>query len=81
VLAVQGADFMFGGMVTALDMRLGILVLTSSTDHKSYEIALDPSLIPSDDSLRPGADVTVVSRFDGSKYKAKTVTVNRQEKE
>jgi len=81
VLAVQGADFMFGGMVTALDMRLGILVLTSSTDHKSYEIALDPSLIPSDDSLHPGVNVTVVSRFDGSKYKAKTVTVNRQEKE
>ena len=80
VLAVQGADFMFGGTVTALDMRLGILVLTSSTDHKSYEIALDPSLIPSDDSLHPGVDVTVVSRFDGNKYKAKSVTVNPQTK-
>jgi Domain of unknown function (DUF5666) len=78
VLAVQGADFMFGGTVTALDLRLGILVLTSSTDHKSYEIALDPSLIPADDSLHPGVDVTVVSRFDGNKYQAKTVTVNRQ---
>jgi hypothetical protein len=81
VLAVQGADFMFGGTVTALDLRLGILVLTSSTDHKTYEIALDPSLIPADDSLRPGANVTVVSRFEGDKYKAKTVTVNRQERE
>ncbi len=76
ILAVPGASFTFAGTVTAVDLRLGILVLDSSVDHKTYEVSMDPSLIPADDSLRPGADVTVVSRFDGSKYVARTVTVN-----
>jgi hypothetical protein len=76
ILAVPGASFTFAGTVTAVDRRLGILVLDSSVDHKTYEVALDASLIPADDSLRPGADVTVLSRFDGRKYVARTVTVN-----
>ena len=78
VLAVSGASFTFAGTVTAIDLRLGLLVLTSSTDHKTYEISIDPSAVPVDDSMRPGSDVTVLSRFDGSRYVARTVTVNSQ---
>lgn len=76
VLAVRGASFTFAGVVTAVDLRLGLLVLTSVTDHKTYEISLDSSLLPVDDSVRPGADVTVLSRFDGNRYVARSVTVN-----
>jgi hypothetical protein len=76
ILAVPGASFTFAGTVTAVDLRLGLLVLDSSVDHKTYEVSLDPSLIPADDSLRPGVDVTVLSRFDGRKYVARTVTMN-----
>lgn len=78
VLAVPGARFTFVGTITAVDLRLGLLVLTSSIDHKTYELSLEPSLATVDDSLRPGADITVLARFDGSRYVAHTVTINSQ---
>lgn len=76
ILAVPGADFTFAGQVTALDLRIGLLVLTSLTDHKSYEIYLDPSVVSFDERLHPGAEVTTVATFDGSRYAARTLTVN-----
>ena len=75
VLAVPGASFTFGGIVTAVDLRLGLIVLTSSSDHKSYEIYLDPSVTIADD-VRPSADITVLTRFQDNKYVARSVTVN-----
>jgi len=76
ILAVPGTSFTFGGVVTSLDLRIGLLVLTSVTDHKTYEIYLDPSAIAVDDQLRPGVDVTAVAKFDGSRYVARSLTVN-----
>ena len=76
VLATPGESFTFAGQVTAIDLRLGLLVLTSSTDHKTYEIYLDPSVVGVDDNLRPPADVTVLTRFQGNRYVARSVTVN-----
>ncbi|MGD1023383.1 MAG: DUF5666 domain-containing protein [Candidatus Sulfotelmatobacter sp.] len=78
ILAVPGTDFTFAGQVTALDLRIGLLVLTSVTDHKTYEIYLDPSVITFDERLHPGAEVTSVANFDGSRYVARTLTVNSQ---
>jgi hypothetical protein len=78
VLAVPGSNFTFAGQITALDLRTGLLVLTSTTDHKTYEIYLDPTLVPIDDSLRQGADVTVFTRFEGNRYVARIVTVNNR---
>jgi hypothetical protein len=79
VLAVPGASFTFAGRVTAIDLRLGLLVLTSSTDGKTYEIHLDSPDVKVDDSLRPAADVTVLARFDGNRYVARSVTVNARQ--
>jgi hypothetical protein len=76
ILAVPGTDFTFGGTVTSLDLHIGLLVLNSSSDHKTYEIYLDPSVISVDDQLRPGADVTTVAKFDGTRYVARSLTVN-----
>ncbi len=76
ILAVPGSDFTFAGQITGLDLRIGLLVLTSVTDHKTYEIYLDPSVITFDERLRPGAEVTTVAEFDGSRYVARTLTVN-----
>lgn len=76
VLASAGATFTFVGQVTAIDLRLGLLALTSSTDHKTYEIYLDPSQPVVDDNLRPNTSVTVLTRFEGSKYVARSITVN-----
>lgn len=75
ILAVPGSDFTFAGQITGLDLRIGLLVLTSVTDHKTYEIYLDPSVITFDERLRPGAEVTTVAEFDGSRYVARTLTV------
>jgi hypothetical protein len=76
ILAVPGSDFTFSGQVTSLDLHIGLLVLNSVSDHQTYEIYLDPSAVSVDDTLRPGADVTTVANFDGTRYTAKSLTVN-----
>jgi hypothetical protein len=76
ILAVPGTDFTFAGVVTSLDLHIGLLVLTSATDRKTYEIYLDPAVITVDDGLHAGANITTVARFDGSHYVARTLTVN-----
>ena len=64
------------GRVEAVNLRDGILVLTSSTDHKTYEISIDPSLLPDDNSVQEEANVTVEAQYDGSRYVARKLTVN-----
>jgi len=75
ILAVPGASFTFAGRVESLDLRLGLLVIASVTDHKTYEIHLDPSLIEVEDNLRPGVEVTAVTNFDGSNYVARSLSI------
>jgi hypothetical protein len=76
VLAVPGSSFTFAGEVINLDLRTGLLVLTSSTDRKTYEIYLEQATGTVDDNLRQGAQVSVVARFDGDRYVARSVTVS-----
>jgi hypothetical protein len=76
ILAVPGTDFTFAGEVISLDLHIHLLVLKSVTDNKTYEIYLDPSAITIDDRLRTGADVLTVANFDGSRYVARSLTVN-----
>jgi hypothetical protein len=78
VLAVPGTSFTFTGRVTTLDLRLGLLVISSSTDRKTYEVYFDPAVPGIDNNLRTAADVTVLARFDGNRYVARSVTVNSQ---
>jgi hypothetical protein len=78
VLAVPGSTFTFGGRVTGLDLRLGLLVLTSSSDGKTYEVYLDPAVVAVNDKLHEASDVSVVTRFDGNRYVAQSLTVNSQ---
>lgn len=76
ILAVPGGSFTFAGTVTAINLRLGIIVIHSSTDNKTYEIYVDPAVMPADNVLQEASDVTILARFDGSRYVARTVTVN-----
>lgn len=76
VLATPGTAFTFAGEVTGLDLSTGLLVLTSATDGKSYEIYLSPSAVVARDKLRQSANVTVLTRFDGNRYVAQSITVN-----
>ncbi len=75
VLALPGATFTFAGEVVAINLRSGLLVLNSVTDHKTYEINFDPSKFAVDDNWRQGTDVSVQTRFDGTRYTAQNVTI------
>ena len=79
ILALPGTRYTFSGQVLHIDLRTGLLVLNSSTDHKIYEIQLDPSSAP-DDNLQVGSVVTVITSFEGSRYVARNVTINSQGK-
>jgi uncharacterized protein DUF5666 len=76
VLAVPGTSFTFTGQVTSLDLRNGLLVVTSTVNHRTYEIYLDQNAVAIDENLRPGAYVTVVTRFDGSRYVARNLSID-----
>lgn len=77
ILALPGTRYVFSGQVVHIDLRTGLLVLNSSTDHKTYEIYLDPSFRP-DDNLQPGSTVTAVTSFQNSRYVARNLTVQQQ---
>jgi len=74
ILAVPGTRYTFAGQVVHIDLRTGLLVLESSTDRKTYELYLDPSMAP-DDNLHPGSVVTVQANFEGSRYEAHSLVV------
>ncbi len=76
VLAMPGRNFTFVGHVTNVDFRLGLIVLTSSTDGKTYEISYDPTDTKIGDTMGQAADVTVVARFEGNRYVAQSVKSN-----
>jgi hypothetical protein len=75
ILAQPGTRYTFSGQVVHIDLRTGLLVLNSSTDHNAYELYLPPSLNP-DEGLQPGVTVKVVTDFDGERYVVRNVTVN-----
>jgi len=77
ILAVPGTHYAFAGQVVHIDLRTGLLVLNSSTDRKTYEVYLDPSVAP-DDNLHPGSVVTVQANFEGSRYVAHSLTIDSQ---
>jgi Domain of unknown function (DUF5666) len=81
VLAVPGGSFSFSGRITALDLSAGLLTLKSSTDSKSYEVYFDPSVSGVDNNLREGDDIMVVTRFDGDRYVARSLTVNARNRQ
>jgi len=74
ILAQPGTPYTFSGQVVHLDLRTGLLVLNSSTDHKTYEVYLPSSTNP-DENLQPGVTVTVVTTFDGERYVVRNVSL------
>jgi hypothetical protein len=76
ILARPGNTFTFVGRVVHLDLHLGLLVVADPRDQKSYEISFDPSTAGVNDRLREGTTVEAVTRFDGGRYLASTITVD-----
>ena len=77
ILAQPGTHYTFAGEVVHIDLRTGLVVLRSSTDNKTYEVYLNTSITP-DENLHPGALITVVADFDGSRYLARNLSLNSQ---
>jgi hypothetical protein len=78
ILAQPGVRYTFVGQLIHLDMRTGLMVLNSSTDHKTYEIHFDPTSTL-DENLQLGATVTVITNLEGWRYVAKRVTVDQEQ--
>lgn len=75
ILITPGTEFSFSGRVAFLDLRSGLLVVTSDADHKNHEVHFDPSSPQVSPDLREGAEVTVLTRYDGDQYVAREFTV------
>jgi len=76
VEAVPGAAFVFTGNISFLDMHIGTLDLIDPRDGKSYKIHFDPARLPTSESLRTQANVTVTATYDGTEYAANAITMN-----
>jgi hypothetical protein len=76
ILASPGAHFVFSGSVAHLDLHRGLLVIEDPRDNKSYEVHLDSTNRKLTRNIQEGADVSVEASFDGSRYEARSVTVN-----
>jgi hypothetical protein len=76
VLAVPGAVFVFTGNIFFLDMHTGTMVIVDPRDGKSYQIRFDSARLPTSESLRPQANVTVTATYDGTQYAANAITTN-----
>jgi len=76
ILAVPGASFKFSGNISYLDMHTGTLVLVDPRDGKNYQIRFDAARLPTSESLRPQANLTVTATYDGTQYAATAITMN-----
>lgn len=74
VLAVPGAQFVFIGNITTLDISAGHLVVTDPRDDKTYDITFD-GRSTSGQNLRQGDHVMVKATFDGNSYVASSISI------
>lgn len=73
VLAIPGADFVFSGRVSFLDVPNGRLVIVDPQDNRSYQIFVDAGRIPLVRQLHEGDHVTVTASFTGNRYTATAI--------
>ncbi len=77
VIAVPGSVFTFAGKVTHLDMSIGLLSVDNVTDNKRYDIVFVPNTPGVTRKLTEGSDVTVEAVFEGSRYSARSISLNQ----
>jgi hypothetical protein len=77
ILITPGTEFTFNGRVSALDLHLGLLVVTSTADNRMYEVHFDPGTLPISPDLHEGAEVSVQTRYEGNQYVARGLTVKK----
>ncbi len=76
LLAKPGANYVFAGRVTNLDLRSGVVSVDNQTDGKNYDLVFDPARVQGREQLRVGSEITARATFDGKNYRASDVTVS-----
>lgn len=74
VLATPGAEFVFGGNLTAIDIHSGLLVLVDPRDDRSFQIHFNSGSFPIAQSLQVGQHVRVAVEYDGTHYQANDIS-------
>lgn len=80
VLARPGANFVFSGKISSLDVHAGTLVLVDPRDDKSYQISFNPSAIPGGGNLHSGDLVRVSAQLGDGRYTATGITAIASQK-
>ena len=75
VLAIPGAEFVFHGNLSFLDLRAGRMAVANPSDGQTMEVAFDPAHFATSQDLHLGATVRVTARFDGTRYVASQISV------
>ena len=70
VLAKPGANFVFAGKLSSLDMHAGTMVVVDPRDQKSYQISFDPGRFPAANTLHVDDQVRVNASYDATGYTA-----------
>jgi hypothetical protein len=74
ILATPGSEVSFTGSITFLDLRANQFVVADN--DQSYKIAFDPAAFPAARNLHEGSNVKVTAEFDGTRYVARTITID-----
>ena len=69
ILATPGAEFVFTGAITSLNVAGGYMVVVDPRDERSYQIHFNPS-DPVVLRLHAGDHVRVAAAYDGTRYAA-----------
>lgn len=77
ILATPGAKFVFSGVVTALNVSSGYLVLTDPRDERTYQIHFNPADAPAQ-KLRQGDKVRITADYDGTRYAATDIAASNE---
>ena len=76
ILAIPGLEYIFSGRVTFVDVRAGKMAIVDPRDQRSYDISFNPRSSVLGD-VREGSDVIVTAVFDGTRYSANAIKLNR----
>lgn len=75
VLATNGANFVFAGVLGFLDVANGQMTIVDPRDRQRYQIAFNPGQFAVTPQLRVGSHVRVNAKFNGHQYIATSIAV------
>ena len=77
ILALPGANYMFEGRVTHLNLGAGTLAVDNASDNKNYEIHFNPRLLEQAGHIVVGSEISANTVFNGQTYTAQTITLEQ----